>query len=708
MNKIVIILAAILLTASVFAQSPQKMSYQAVIRNSSDALVKNQTVGMQISILQGSPTGTAVYIETQTPSTNDNGLVSIEIGAGTIFSGVFSTIDWANDIFFIKTEIDPAGGTSYSITGTSQLLSVPYALHAKTAETISGGVTETDPVFGAWDKDYDDLTNKPAIPIVPATVSSFTNDAGYLTSFTEVDGSVTNELQALSMSNDTIYLSNGGFVKISNVVWSLSGNSSTDDPSNFIGTTDNVPLNIRVNNVRSGRIESFYGQTFLGYSAGLNNNTNASGNTGIGHFALSGNTTGIWNTAVGRGSLLSSTIGTHNTAIGGVGLQSNINGNANTSVGYGSLLENISGNENAALGMYALKSNKGNFNTALGYESGYNMSNGSSNVFLGYKAGYNETGSNKLYIANSSTNPPLIYGDFSTRTVSLGTITPNTSVPLYVYGFGSNDGRIATFQGPQDEKYITIGNVTVDQGGYLKYKSSSNYTGIGVHGHTERIVILGTGNIGIGTTTPSTTLDVAGAIKIADGTQAAGKVLTSDANGLASWQTPQSYTAGNGIAINGNTISTNNDFYLGQDTLGGIVFYIYSDQNGEQHGLIVSKTETTAQWQSSTSTTNATRTWDGAYNMGLMTNSPAKTWVTGLGVDWYLPSIDELSILWQNRFHANKGLNDAGATLLSNYTVYWSSTEYDTESACYFWFSNGSAGGATKSTTDSVRAVRTF
>ena len=134
MKKVFTILVALLLTAKVFAQSPEKMSYQAVIRNSSDALVSNTNIGMQISILQGSASGTAVYVETQTPTSNANGLVSIEIGGGTVVSGDFSTIDWANGSYFVKTETDPAGGTSYTITGTSQLLSVPYALYAKNVE----------------------------------------------------------------------------------------------------------------------------------------------------------------------------------------------------------------------------------------------------------------------------------------------------------------------------------------------------------------------------------------------------------------------------------------------------------------------------------------------------------------------------------------------------------------------------------------------
>jgi hypothetical protein len=92
--------------------------------------VQSQSVGMQISILQGSITGTAVYVETHSAATNSNGLVSIEIGGGAVTSGSFATIDWANGPFFVKTETDLAGGTNYTITGTSQLLSVPYAMYA--------------------------------------------------------------------------------------------------------------------------------------------------------------------------------------------------------------------------------------------------------------------------------------------------------------------------------------------------------------------------------------------------------------------------------------------------------------------------------------------------------------------------------------------------------------------------------------------------
>jgi hypothetical protein len=146
-------LAALFIAVSIFGQSPgktsiltgnnqkmapvpsapEKISYQAVVRDAANAIVANQTVGMRISVLQNTADGTAVYVETQTPTTNANGLLSIYIGAGTVGSGVFSNIVWSTGPYFIKTEIDPAGGTTYGITGTTQLVSVPFALYAKTA-----------------------------------------------------------------------------------------------------------------------------------------------------------------------------------------------------------------------------------------------------------------------------------------------------------------------------------------------------------------------------------------------------------------------------------------------------------------------------------------------------------------------------------------------------------------------------------------------
>jgi len=153
----------VVLTTSVFGIVPQKMSYQAVVRNASNALVANSNIGMQVSILQNSPTGNSVYVERQFPTTNANGLVTIEIGAGTLISGSFSTIDWSTGFYFIKTEVDLNGGADYTIVGTSQILSVPYALHANTASQIPA-LTQAErdalsPQVGAVI--YNKLSNKP-------------------------------------------------------------------------------------------------------------------------------------------------------------------------------------------------------------------------------------------------------------------------------------------------------------------------------------------------------------------------------------------------------------------------------------------------------------------------------------------------------------------------------------------------------------------
>lgn len=345
MKQVFTILSLILLNVTLLAQSPDKMSYQAVIRNSGDVLLTSTQVSMQISILQGSTSGTAVFVETQTPTTNANGMVSIEIGTGTVESGDFASIDWAAGPYYIKTETDPAGGINYTITGVSQLLSVPYALHAKTAETVTGTIAETDPVFGA----------------------------------------------------------------------SIASGITTTDTTRWNNKQDKL-------------------------------------------------------------------------------------------------------------------------------------------------------------------------------------------------------------------------------------------------------------------------------------------------------------TEGTGISIVGNTISatvggSSNDFYLGQDTLGGIVYYIYTNSAGQQHGLIVAFTETTnTQWQSTISSTNATRTWDGAYNMNLMSNSPAKNWITDhFPGEWYLPSIDELGLLWHSRFHVNKKLNEVGAPLLSNSSNYWSSTELDASIAFAFYFyGGGNAYASGKGNSKNVRAIRAF
>lgn len=149
MKKTTLIVLLLSTFSILFAQAPQKMSYQSVIRKTDGALVANTLVNIKISILQGFENGTAIYVETQTATTNANGLASLAIGGGTPVTGTFVGINWALGTYFIKTETDATGGTNYTISGTSQLLSVPYALYAGSSQNkgkpsivLTGNVTD--------------------------------------------------------------------------------------------------------------------------------------------------------------------------------------------------------------------------------------------------------------------------------------------------------------------------------------------------------------------------------------------------------------------------------------------------------------------------------------------------------------------------------------------------------------------------------------
>ena len=153
MKKITLALLLLSSFTILFAQAPQKMSYQSVIRKTDGTLVAGTLVSIKTSILVGSTTGTASYVETQTTTTNSNGLATIEIGGGIPVTGTFSGINWGAGSHFIKTEIDPTGGTNYTISGTSQLLSVPYALYAGSSQNkgkpsiiITGDITDAQAV----------------------------------------------------------------------------------------------------------------------------------------------------------------------------------------------------------------------------------------------------------------------------------------------------------------------------------------------------------------------------------------------------------------------------------------------------------------------------------------------------------------------------------------------------------------------------------
>ena len=145
--KKIILLSALLISALTFAQVPQGISYQAIALNGSGTPVVSSNVRVKLSVLDNSATGTVLYSETQLKTTNAQGLFNLVIGQGTVVSGVFSAISWGTNPKFLKVEMDAAGGNSFAVIGTTQLLSVPYAMHAASVASIAGNSSINDDII---------------------------------------------------------------------------------------------------------------------------------------------------------------------------------------------------------------------------------------------------------------------------------------------------------------------------------------------------------------------------------------------------------------------------------------------------------------------------------------------------------------------------------------------------------------------------------
>ena len=192
--KVIAIFIFICSSLQVFAQSPSSMNYQAVARDGNDDLVVNQSISVRISIIQGSVFGASIYVETHTPTTNDNGLFSLKIGQGSASYGAFSAINWGTGVYFMKSELDLNGGSNYLTFGTSQFLSVPYAFYADS----TGNVNDAD----------SNPTNE---------LNQGISLAGTLLSITDAGGVVTQDLGAIAQwdtAGTSIYNKNIGNVGI--------------------------------------------------------------------------------------------------------------------------------------------------------------------------------------------------------------------------------------------------------------------------------------------------------------------------------------------------------------------------------------------------------------------------------------------------------------------------------------------------------------
>ena len=371
-----------LFSGFIIAQAPDKMSFQSVVRDGSGNLVVNSNVGIKISVLQTTQTGTVAYSETHTAVTNSNGLASLAIGTGGNQVGTFAGIDWAVGPYFLKVESDPSGGTNYTINGTSELLSVPYALFAansgsETGWRLTGNANSDDTInFIGTSNDEDVIFKR-------------------------------NNVRAGRLGfNNTSFGAN-------------SLNAVTTGIRNTAVGAGTLPSNT------SGTLNTAVGESTLFL------NTTGSENSAFGIGAMFSNTTGSFNTAAGRNALTSTATGSSNTAIGYATLRSNTTGNFNTAIGRDALRLNTIGVDNTANGVNALYDNTvGEKNAGIGVQSLRKNTSGTNNTAVGFQALFeNTTGSNNTAVGNLA---------FSTGTA----FTNSTSIGASSVITASNQARI--------------------------------------------------------------------------------------------------------------------------------------------------------------------------------------------------------------------------------------------------------------------------
>ena len=236
--KRLILLLCFALPGFIYGQVPVKFNYQAVVRDHEGEVITNQLVNLRISIIPGSPEGIAEFVEIQTSSTNSFGLLNLEIGGGTNIKGYIDSLDWGGNSWFIKVEMDVTGGTDYEHLGTSQFLSVPFAVYAKYAENVNDAdadpnnelissvlldgtilhivdtrdnAVDLGPLLGSDDQDL----------IITGDMLSIEGGEGSVDLsqyIDDEDADPTNELQSLELDGDSLRISNGNAIYLTGVV----------------------------------------------------------------------------------------------------------------------------------------------------------------------------------------------------------------------------------------------------------------------------------------------------------------------------------------------------------------------------------------------------------------------------------------------------------------------------------------------------------
>ncbi|MDP6922892.1 MAG: hypothetical protein QGH06_07985, partial [Lutibacter sp.] len=213
--KRLLIIITILYTSFSWGQGvPEKISYQAVIRNVKDQLISNQAIGLQINIIKGAiANGIIIYREVHTVSTNNNGMISVQIGTGSAVQGNFTAIDWSEDDYYIRTAVDLTGASNYTIISDNQLLSVPYALYAKNTQQVNNLTVETSVPKNAVFTDNQHISGT-ALNGTNLTIGIDNGNSETVDLSALQDGTGSDD-QVLRLINHELTLENGGSVDLS-------------------------------------------------------------------------------------------------------------------------------------------------------------------------------------------------------------------------------------------------------------------------------------------------------------------------------------------------------------------------------------------------------------------------------------------------------------------------------------------------------------
>jgi hypothetical protein len=456
MKTLLLTLFFLLTITAAWAQAPQRISYQSIIRDANNVVVASSAVRVKISLLRGTATGPAVYVETHPITTNANGLVSLNIGEGRAITGTFAEIDWSNGPYLIQTATDPTGGTDYSIIGFAPLNSVPYALNAANASVTttlagtlpiaSGGTGATTATaartsLGLENVDNTSDANKPVSTAAQTTLSTkvdkvtgkelSTNDystaekaklaaiTGNNTGDQDLSSFATSSQLATKVDKVTgKELSTNDYSTVEKTKLASITGTNTGDQVNIAGnaaTATKLQATVTINGIAfdgsaNVTIPAIGAVPYTGatqavdlgaYDLKVNGLTvgrgsgNMESNTATGDQALASNTTGSANTASGAEALKSNTTGSENSANGAFALSANTIGDRNTANGVTALYANTTGSYNTANGMNSLFANTtGSYNTANGMFALYRNTTGSYNTANGVSSLFeNTTGS---------------------------------------------------------------------------------------------------------------------------------------------------------------------------------------------------------------------------------------------------------------------------------------------------------------------------